>query len=179
MKTELTAKFLQHLSQKKQDEGFTLIELLMVILILGILSAVALPSFLNQSTKAKQAEAKQNIGVVNRIQVAYRTENSSFATAFDVLAMGTLQGSDNATTSNYIYKITGGTDTATIIATSLATSLKAYSGSSSRDTSVSLDTVIYSIICEANTPGINTAIAPDVSNAANPSCDSNYKNISQ
>jgi type IV pilus assembly protein PilA len=40
------------------EKGFTLVELMIVIVIVGILSAVALPNFLNQTTKAKLTEAK-------------------------------------------------------------------------------------------------------------------------
>ena len=40
------------------EKGFTLVELMIVIVIVGILSAVALPNFLNQTTKAKSTEAK-------------------------------------------------------------------------------------------------------------------------
>lgn len=80
MKTELKAKFLQHLlGKKKEDEGFTLIELLVVIIIIGILSAIALPSFLSQASKAKQTEAKTFVGAVNRAQQAFRMENQQFA----------------------------------------------------------------------------------------------------
>lgn len=101
MKPELTIKFLQYLNQKQQDAGFTLIELLVVIITIGILSAIALPNFLNQTAKAKQSEAKQNIGVVNHAQITYRTENSSFADSFDKLALGTLAGGTSASTKNY------------------------------------------------------------------------------
>ncbi len=98
MKTELQAKFLQHLAQKKKaDEGFTLIELLVVIIIIGILSAIALPSFLNQANKAKQAEAQTYVGSINRGQQAYFLEKNAFG-GLSNLELGI------SNTANYTYE---------------------------------------------------------------------------
>ena len=129
MKTELKAKFIQQiLSKKKDSEGFTLIELLVVIIIIGILSAIALPSFINQAAKAKQTEAKTTVSSVNKGQQTRRIEQGTFATTVTDLAIGLTA----ATTANYTYSLGTTTATgtsATITASASDTnSLKGYGG---------------------------------------------------
>ncbi len=106
MKAQIAAKYIQFLSNKKanKNSGFTLIELLVVIIIIGILSAIALPSFLNQAAKARASEARTNVGAVNRAQQAYYLENQQFVE----IASGvpTQLGLGTQNTTNYAYKST-------------------------------------------------------------------------
>ena len=66
------SKLSQHLLQNAK--GFTLIELLVVVVIVGILSAVAIPTFLNQVRRARVAEAQSALTEVQRSSEVYRLD---------------------------------------------------------------------------------------------------------
>jgi type IV pilus assembly protein PilA len=156
MRPELQAKLLQHLNKKKADKGFTLVELLVVIVIIGILTAIALPSFLNQTAKAKQSEAKQNVSSVIKAQQSFRTENAVFTTAFNDLALGTLRGAagdvSSTTVFNYTLLSAIPANEVSITADTNDIAVKAYSGRTQVDNvAAAAGTQIAwtSIICEA------------------------------
>jgi type IV pilus assembly protein PilA len=65
------------LRQRSKDEGgFTLIELLVVVLIIGILAAIAIPSFLNQKSKAQDSAAKTQVTTLQTAMETYATDNN-------------------------------------------------------------------------------------------------------
>jgi type IV pilus assembly protein PilA len=83
---------------KREKKGFTLIELLVVMIILGVLVSVSLPNFINQIGKARETEAKNNLGAIARSQQAYHFENRTFADNMNKL---TLNGSFSSKYYNF------------------------------------------------------------------------------
>jgi type IV pilus assembly protein PilA len=168
MKTEFKAKFLQHINKRRQDQGFTLIELLVVIIIIGILSAIALPSFLSQANKAKQTEAKQYVSSINKGLQAYYAENTKLTTDIGLLGLGL-----KTETTNYGYAIgateAGGATSAATPSTASLASLKGYGGAvavTAPDASGAAGT--QTILCETTSVGTPATIALSGSNTVCP-----------
>jgi type IV pilus assembly protein PilA len=178
MAANLKVKLLQHLAKKNANQGFTLVELLVVVVIIGILAAIALPAFLAQTAKAKQSEARTYLGAWAKAQKAFRTEHSQFARDWTDLSLGI--GTES---KFYAYSMEGGgvgVGTTDGFATSKVDDLKSYS------TRVRLFTKIIQTgtgtqiqvdmpdgLCEAKSPGPFRIDPPDVQVDGRSDCGDN------
>ena len=64
--------------RNSNQKGFTLIELMIVVAIIGILAAIAIPNFLTFRLKAKTSEAKSNLGAIRTVEEAYKAEEDEY-----------------------------------------------------------------------------------------------------
>jgi type IV pilus assembly protein PilE len=81
---------------KSRERGFTLIELMIVVIIVAILTAVALPSYLSQIQKSRRAEAKAALTQISTMQQQFRTEQNRFTTDLTDLGLGVAGWNDTA-----------------------------------------------------------------------------------
>lgn len=73
------------------ESGFTLVELLVVMLILGLLAAIAIPSFFNQRDKARDADAKSAARTAQTAAETYATDNQGSYAGVDFGKLQTIE----------------------------------------------------------------------------------------
>jgi len=94
-------------------------------ILLGIIAAIALPSFLSQANKARQAEARSLVGAMTRAQQAYHLEKGTFSNSIEGLGIGI-----RPETENYRYQIVSQPNNQNVMITAQAKgqTLKSYTG---------------------------------------------------
>ena len=105
MSTELRVKWLLYIWHQNREKGFNWIGLIVVMLILGLLAAIALPSFLSRGGKAKINEGAAYTSAINKAQQAYYTENGKFITQNTPEGWASLGVGIKTQTTNYKYLI--------------------------------------------------------------------------
>ena len=93
MNTKMKRQFAATSMSERKSAGFTLIELMIVVAIVGILAAVAYPSYIDSVRKGKRAEARAALTSLLQQQERYFTQNNTYET-FAVGAAGTLPFKD-------------------------------------------------------------------------------------
>jgi type IV pilus assembly protein PilA len=92
---------------KKLKKGFTLIELMIVVAIIGILAAIAIPNFIRFQARSKQSEVKANLKSLFTAERSYFQEKDAYSECIKKIGFSPERG------NRYHYSVNSGNDTKT------------------------------------------------------------------
>ncbi len=109
---------------KRSNQGFTLIELLTVVLIIGILTSLALPTYTRSIERSRAVEAMSSIKAINDAIYTYYAKHLECPTKFNQLIVEVPGGDDTgvATGKNFSFKL-GGDGTSRIFGTTCSSAV--------------------------------------------------------
>ncbi|MBX3195631.1 MAG: prepilin-type N-terminal cleavage/methylation domain-containing protein [Schumannella sp.] len=112
--TRIKSALERRLAEGKKDEGFSLIELLVVVIIIGILAAIAIPIYIGVQDNAKDSAVKTDLTNAKLAVVAYYVDQGASATqpTLTVAGLGNYGFTQSSNTSTIGFK-TGSTPTST------------------------------------------------------------------
>ncbi|MFO0862253.1 MAG: prepilin-type N-terminal cleavage/methylation domain-containing protein [Candidatus Saccharibacteria bacterium] len=103
---------MQIFSRLRDQQGFTLIELLIVIVIVGILAVLIVPSLLSGPARARDSQRKSDLRKIKASLESYYNDNNAYPANLNVLTQGTVPylttlPTDPKTKQNYVYITVG------------------------------------------------------------------------
>jgi type II secretory pathway pseudopilin PulG len=145
----------------------TLLGFTFIFVTVGILSALALPSFLCSPNKAKQPEAKRYVGSMNKAQQLKYAEDGAFSNSINAVGIGL-----KTQTTNYKYSIIATKNAAFTYGVARSNNLTSYVGAVFLvpvSQAANKEKTTVSILCAANSPGNSQPPDPILQNG-NPVC---------
>ena len=143
----------------KKTRGFTLIELMVVVIIIAVLAAIAIPSYLNQTRKSRRNAAEATLQQISLLEERYRGDHASYLTANTAATWGTL-GMADPTGTYYTYAVTATAASGATPAYYTATATAKGDQLKDKAQGTSCTPLTYSLVYDTTNLVLNTVTGP-------------------